>query len=969
MQSLGVPIQRCGWPIAIVCCVAAGGVIWRRRFPVPWRKLTGFAVVVAAGTLLVGYPLLLFGFDWISYANDDMSSYVLAATGFLKHAYLDSVDPRLILEGRELALSRWLQIVLSGERHGVELILAWAMSLTRLTGYQVFMPVIVALHMALICSAGALVVRSRNTRFAGLITCACVAGSSLVTLGTIYQLIAQVAGLSMLACAACMLLEPNRNHPWRVRTKRAILSGVLCAATGVTYPEVLPFLILGFGLMHARALWRREETIGALASIAGVLVAVCLLLWNKFTDCIPTFLLLQLKHGTHTSSAAHMLFPYYLVPSGLASFWGFLPVARPMSHPMIDIAIAGSAILLVLAVSGVIWLAWQGEPGAAVSFVMFALGIRLAWLLSDFGMYKLAMYIQPFLLGSLVLAWARLQEKTCLSPAMRRVVCVLPIAILALIGLPAEHYYVHISAADQTSGGFTELPGASSRHLISHLQLLSQARLGALVVSDTANVGLAKAEAVYFSPNRQDYPSGEFVWGNFHPRIGWYADATRPGYLAGWMATFKHCRAMQRPVRFDMHSGRTNLFIRSLDRVGGDTGYSVLSTGSLLSVVNRRQAIGSPESIVSLIDLRSAHDHLIEINSELGGNYYYSSGSEHRTALYQLEPDYFYPGRSMSALGRYILFEILQPSRGVRVEMDYTASLQGDGRNVIPPMSVIGEQPLRFRALGRGSTRIFSPPLEPQAIDGRYYVAIDMGVEGQTFSPQREGLLRWFGTSISLDPRQITGFVRDISAIGDDQYNQLAAPASVARFPQGLADKNLEYGGIYEDGWVGKESFLKLGRRANGSELVVRLMVPELEKKASSLRILVDGNPVVCAALHTGENEIRTILEHGPARQQIDLRFDSETPLPGSDRRLVSARLEFVGFSGNGRATDIAHGPVGMAGKRDPLGLMLPDSSISKFPATSRRETLCTTLAINGGINRMSLQCEGGLTRLGIRVS
>ena len=194
-----------------------------------------------------------------------------------------------------------------------------------------------------------------------------------------YQLIAQVFGLGLLAGTSSLLLEPSRREARKVALKRGILAGVFCSAIAVTYPEISPFLLLPFGLTHMLALWRRDETVASLARSTAVTIAAAVVLLNTFADSAPLFLIHQAKAGLTGSDVADMLFPYYLLPSGLANFWGFAPIAQPTGRPFLDIAIASGAILLAAAVVAVIWQAWRGQPAACIAVVMLLLatGSRL----------------------------------------------------------------------------------------------------------------------------------------------------------------------------------------------------------------------------------------------------------------------------------------------------------------------------------------------------------------------------------------------------------------------------------------------------------------------------------------------------------------------------------------------------------------------------------------------------------------
>jgi hypothetical protein len=1015
----GLAVSRCAWSVTLLGCALSAFLIWRFHVPVPWRRLAPFAAVIAAGALLVGYPMLLHGFDWFSYGNDDMTNYVLGADGFLTHGFLSPFDPNALAEGRALSEIFWLPASLSGIRHGCELTLAWLMSLTGLSGHQIFMPLIVAFHLSLVAAAGALVVRGRKSRLAGLVTCAVTALSSLVTLGTMSQLIAQTIGIALLAGAGTLLLESVREARWRTIAKRSALTAVLCSALCVGYPEVLPFLAGAFGLAHTLALWRRSETLASLArSVACALVGIVLLL-NNFADSFLGFLLFQIKTGLHRYGDVGELFPYYLVPSGLATYWGFTALAQPLVRPLMDLAIAGGAILLIGAGAAAMWQAWRGQPVAMFAVVMLALGISLAWSGTQFGMYKLAMYSQPFVLGSLVTAWLGARElapgaaKWSLSAWNIRA-RLLPLVILAALGLRAQLYYVQVSAERAgTHSGLLEVPGASSHHLSSESRALAHAPHRELVVSDTSNFVVSKLESANFAPAQQEFPSQDYhsgmaIYWSFSPTVRWLSEFHHPGYIAEVQEAFRRWDEVQHPAVFDMHGGPESGFVQPPGRTGED-GYSVLDSGSYLSVLNRRPSSDAPaDGMLAMRESEQVRNHLIQIDSDLGKNYYLAgiAREQGRVAIFQMEPDYFYPGQTMSGIGRVILFEVLHPSRGMRIQMEYTASLNADGRNQIPPVDAVDRQRVPFGAIGRGSARLFSPPLEPQTIAGREYVAIDMGADGQAFRERRTGLMRWFGASIPLDNRKITGFVRDISAISDEQYENLQPPVNIARFPQDLASKDLEYSGIYEDGWVGENSFVRLRQPAGSGQLMVRAEVPLLAGVPANLCVLADGNPAGCTALKTGRNELRAVLSQHTGRTRIDLRFDSATALPGRDGRMVSAHLAFVGFGETVEDREIAHFPLtiedhwypfeqfgglsfrwvandarfsiavphgqtgelaidvepgpGMGGKPVVLTLTLPDGRTQMLRAISGRETIRLPLSLASGSNHFALHCAGG---------
>ncbi len=71
-----------------------------------------------------GWPSLRFGFNWISYGNDDMANYCLAAERFLHHGYYE-IPLQTELEGRDYTQHYWFMHALQQIRPGSELTIAW----------------------------------------------------------------------------------------------------------------------------------------------------------------------------------------------------------------------------------------------------------------------------------------------------------------------------------------------------------------------------------------------------------------------------------------------------------------------------------------------------------------------------------------------------------------------------------------------------------------------------------------------------------------------------------------------------------------------------------------------------------------------------------------------------------------------------------------------------------------------------
>jgi hypothetical protein len=105
----------------------------------------------------VGWPSLRFGFNWISYGNDDMANYCLAAERFLQHGYYD-IPLQTDLEGRDYTQHYWFMHALQQIRPGSELTIAWIASLTGRRAHEVFMPAILMLSLMQLFAMGSIAV-------------------------------------------------------------------------------------------------------------------------------------------------------------------------------------------------------------------------------------------------------------------------------------------------------------------------------------------------------------------------------------------------------------------------------------------------------------------------------------------------------------------------------------------------------------------------------------------------------------------------------------------------------------------------------------------------------------------------------------------------------------------------------------------------------------------------------------------
>ncbi len=900
LSRAGLPVGRFGVALTAALLVLSAAMIWRLRPIIPFRRSLPFAGILAPALIMTGWPMLEFGFDWVSYANDDMANYVLAGHRFLHHGFMDVPDAEELVRGRDYSLFYWFLDAVHGHRPGGQLLLAWVASLTGLTGHQIFMPLILALHLVLISATGALVCQSRRYRLSAQLTCGLLGVSALASLGVLYQLIAQVSGLGLLAGCGTVLLRPLWGVRVRDALRQSVLSGLLIAALLILYPEVLPFLAVAVLLYLLVMLLRRRLTLRPLTVALASIIVATLALPQRYLVSTLMFLLRQMRGGFKTPDPQVSLFPYYLIPSGLANLWGLQKITALPPEPWLSTSILLGAVLLVGVTAGSVMLTWRGQPVATMTMAMFGAGISLVVYRADFGLFKLAMILQPFMLGTLVLTWFSLVRR----PGWR----IRPLILLGVLGLYSQIDYVERSRGvpSRATGAFLEIPDGSRSRINSEFQRLVASTDDGQVLLDSQSIVLAKFQALYTRGKNAAFPSRDF-FARLTRRSHADSPFADPLISTNARSLEEHTHRRLSRASFDLHdtpNPAMNEFVTNTigqRQAGGNECGLLIGTTGRHSIVNRRQFSPADSRNFIARPCHAARNHLIFTHSHLGEHYY--GGDARRTAIYQLEPDWFLKGRSMSGVGRHLLFQVINPSRPMRLLLEVTASLKADGDNRLPPAAAIGASRESFPIVGRGSARVFSPPLTPQTINDRAYVAIDMGVDGQRFPDRRRGLMRLYGSEYPRDRRLLVGFARDISSISEEDYARLAPPPKVDTFPADLLHPGLEYSGFYEDGWVSEEAFVYLSQPREPAVLVARGVVPAIGASSFSteLRLSIDGQEIARIALAPGDFDLRLAAPSGTGHRRIDLRFSHVQRLPGRDRRPVAARLQLIGFESAAR--------------------------------------------------------------------
>jgi hypothetical protein len=838
---------------------------------VPAPALATVALAVA-GAFVVGWPFFEFGFDWIANGNDDMANYVLLGTKLLHNGLLGHIDIAGLSQDRNYSTA--LQTLHSdGSRPGADIMLAGISGVTGRPPYEVFMPLIVAFNMSAVCGTAALAVQATRKWSTAHLAAVLLVTSPLAAFGVVQQLLPQVWGLGLAAAMFAVLMKDELHRdPLSSRRELVVLS-ILFVALILAYIELASSLVVAYAFFVLVLACRRRLAWRPLVVLWGVPLVTAALLVNVYLWREIKFVAHQAAAGVQSAGEAPQ-FGFALLPSALPALFGLQLNPPEANAAFLSASIAVALILLIVVLIAAFTTAARGVAASFVIVSYALLACYLAFRQSDFGLFKLYMYAQPFLAAAAAVWITSLRSRWLLAPVLGAV------ALLLVVRLDVAHKYV------ERTRNPIDLKHASDRDLLPafRAQFASQRKP---VVSVTENPTLVKLEAAY----ARERPLHLVTNGPFNSLAG----------VQLWRAKFFEPAGAPR-VRF-FASPVTAAVLRSNDCILS------LPSGSQ-SVVNRRTfPEGSPDLVMK--PCASVRNALLFVTSDLGGGFY-GFENRKRVSFYQLEGDRFVAYKTFSGFGRYALFRVMNPSARVRVALDLTATLREEYRNKLPPARVFGATTVAFPLVGKGSARVFSPPVRPQIVDGQPYILLDMGRPSRLARTTRHGLQGLFSRNVPTDPRYLTSYVRDISLVSDAAFRALQPPRQIWRFPTDLTDDQLAYSGIYEDGWVGRTSYYVLSG-GPVSTLVVRANVQLFRFEGQRLTVSVDGRRVVSQAVKPGRIEFRVRVPASDRNRRIDIRWAREARLRGTDyTRSAAARLTFVGLVSAPSAID------GVGGLRHP---------------------------------------------------
>lgn len=914
INRLGYPVQLfASYEVTTLILLSISTTLWAyKRYSAPYSR-HGFVtsgslfLLLLIAMVFVGWPGLHSGLDWLGYANDDMANYALSATRLKYFGYDGPPVINAVSDGSDMSQLYWH--LTFDTRYGGDLALAVIASVLRIGVAPVFMPTMLALHGALISAAASLVVAERPRRAVAVTAVFFCILNPLIAFSTYSELLAQVGGIAQAAGLLAVVVNPWRLNG-RATAGRAAIVGLMLFGVFIWYYEVLilvlPAMALYF-LLHAPEVlnsWKR------LLVAAIVVVASIAILSGSYLQTSIRAIAYQLAKGSTAYPADAVVFPYFLIKEGLSSFWGLSPIIGEYPVPTWKLALG--IVLFGLVVAALFDGFRRRHLSACIVGVLSAVSLTLFWKQADFGVFKAALYLQPFL--SVLLAGAaatifvssKIVQLSIARPWLKSftnrpsrvfgmTILLMLVCVVAVFTIGNQYKtlvaYGRIASDQQGSAYFNQLPGGSRLGLLSVLIQMPRPIDGGHYILDSDNSVLTKLITLYTLGTPTDFLSYyPFKTSDFISAFNKHFPELANNNFAG--------RAIDIPFKWMTTGAKDVLRLRPEPAAHNRENDVLIAAAADNSVLNRLQ-LGYPNgSPVVVQPFKGVTNHLAYLPTLEKARHYFDYDfpdekfGEYRSniALWPNEPDYFYKSRTLVGAGRYVLLRVINPQTSIRLMLELTASLQSDGQNNLPPVKLFEGANSSIKTVGRGSARVFSTPIKPVLLGSAEVVGIDVGVDAHRFTDSRG--------NFTGDTRRLTTFFRDISLITTAEYDRNNPPSRVRNFPEDLANKNLEYSGIYEDGWIAESATVRLASRGLRGQFVVAGQTPwdpEISG-VSEILILIDGIEKARYPLTRGSFSIPLFLEPTEKPISVEIQVNGALPLGSEDRRPASVKLTYLGW-------------------------------------------------------------------------
>ena len=879
----GIPVKYLAWPI--LALVLISGFL-------TFRRLGMEKILLRTVTFLIGLPLLIttttwpmlkYGFHWYSYVNDDMNNYVLGAMRFYQTGFYTKPDFRL-LAGMDYSQLYYYFEPKQGIRPGSELFLALVSSFHHGNSLQVFMPTIVALQMVFIAVTVALIRVSIGVKRWQTLTALCLlVALPLVNLGFLYQLIGQVGGTAFAVGIIVLVTLLFKSEGATKEIRLYLLLALLLSGLLIWYPEILPFIGIAIIISFVVSQKFRERRLWI--GMAGVTL-FSLLILNKYFFQALHYSASQLSSTTSIGKVNKLqLFPYFLRPHGVAAIFGLSPLNKSYGALWEATSICFGLLLFAILAITPFLQPLIFRTADAVTLVMIAGIIFLVRSLNGFGSYKLAMFMQPFLVCTLIALMGKIFSRFEFKwSSSYKTLPWFVMGAVCLYTLVATTQFYVLASTGTKNNGFSEVPEVSSANVVGQIyraEKTYESSMGPILsVSNTVSQTKLEAIASQGKPilflSRDPFkslPNSLVDANSFRQRN----EVSFPdGQTSNQFEQFSHL----------LYDSKENWYLLPYDT---------------FSSFNK-STYSTPGKFWDYHLIKNPVDYLVFVNSSL---YPIFDGADTQSSavLFSSEPNPMIPKTFTQSVGDTLLVQVVDFQPNSKLVLNLSSTVLSQYFRRIPNVTVVGANVVTVHPEGTGSARLVVPNILPLSIGGQDYLEIKFDQELKPFPDSASALSNIYGSQVVLDSRMISTFLSDISLRAPNSNLNLTVPSYVSSFPKDLVNSGLSYSGAYEDGWMSQSFHFNLA--ATGSRIInFSGYVPEVTKHdtfKTSVVAYIDGILTKTFILNTGNFSIdiqpKISLVAGTIHK-IEFRFMNSQILPIPDGRPATVFLGYLGFKG-----------------------------------------------------------------------
>ncbi len=740
---------------------------------------------------------LKFDLNWISFVNGDFSFYSLASERFKSYGFSELPSSGNIYDFKDYSLAYWKYANEMGHRTGSEILLAYISSITGFNSHQVYMPFIVSIFISTVMTLGAIAYSILKSYKKSLFLMLLIAVSPVMTIPIYLQLLAQSLGLAHLILAIFLFIFCINDNS----KKNVILFSIVVVSFSIVYSEILPFLFL---FLFIYMLYKYKLIVLNKKDITYKLLifsTIILLLLNTHIIELVEFIKLVYFTSQESSNMTAIdnkitLFPTYLTPALFPFSLGIQPYGVNSNSALIFLSIA----MIFLFIYNLYKKYNQSYSFILIMFFIFiVVGFLLFYKNHAYGVFKITMLINPFFILLLFFLIINIKTKR------------LSIVIYIVIFIVFLYNHLENTKRINMNFGISPVPFASLGY-VNQLKEIKEKALESnvqTILTDTHIRELSLLESYYFKGITFISPT--------------FGNTIRPKFAQNTLV------GKENKFKF---SEDTILEFQNI-QLDNNENVNILLTPKNASVLNKSNL--ENKNKITLNRLSDVENLLLFKNTQLAT----STIGPHQT-FFQIEKDPMSISNVFVGIGRYHLYDILNFENNSELLLEITASYNKDKLYKLPTLSILGSTKKEINLVGNGSARVLVNNIEPQKINNSTLLGIDFGYDGNYFKNKEQIGYKLFNNQILQDPKKISLFARNISLINRKKVNDifLNAPQYIKSFPKDLANENLIYSGIFEDGWVADEFYVNLTKKG-GTNLVIRGMIPQLGNKDFNTKVEV----------------------------------------------------------------------------------------------------------------------------------